>query len=180
MPTKRKRKSHMRREPITPTALAFLYDEQMPEDGNVWEDFSLRYNHAPLSTDGWEGGDAAKLWAEHGPEVTAAWIKAHPGTRPRCWWRFSAPRHPEQHPHRFWPAIDPRRHVGGPGEVDDSPTCAEFGIPRFRYQEKPFSKPTMIESQTAYLDRHGLLTADERRRLPAGSFDPVPFEETDE
>ena len=51
MPTKRKRKSHMRREPITPTALAFLNDEPMPEDGNEWEDFSLRYNHGGLGNE---------------------------------------------------------------------------------------------------------------------------------
>ena len=102
MPTKRTRRAHHRRAAVSPTAWAFLNDQPMPEDHDEWEEFALDYNH---------NDEAAKLWEVHGDEVTAAWVRERPGTRPRCWWRFSAPRLAEQQPHQFWPDIDSRRHL---------------------------------------------------------------------
>jgi hypothetical protein len=37
------------------------------------------------------GKSTEQLWKEYGAEVIRWWIKDQPGTRPRCWWRFSAP-----------------------------------------------------------------------------------------
>lgn len=181
MPTKRQRRSHRRRQPITPTAVAFLNDKPMPDDGNEWEDSALRYNHAALSADLWQGGCAAVLWAEHGTEVMVAWVKARPGTRPSQWWRFSAPRQADQgHGRRHWPLIETRQHVSGTGTVDDRQNCARYGVPRFDYQSRPPRKPRIIEAQAAYLDRHGLLSGEERRRIPAAAFEPVPIEDAAE
>lgn len=40
-----------------------------------------------------EHGDAARpLWEQYGDEITKRWIKDHPGTRPSCWWRYTAPK----------------------------------------------------------------------------------------
>jgi hypothetical protein len=30
------------------------------------------------------------LWRQYGPEIVARWVRKRPGTRPRCWWRFSS------------------------------------------------------------------------------------------
>jgi hypothetical protein len=32
-----------------------------------------------------------QLWAKHGPAIVEDWVQDHPGTRPRCWWVWSAP-----------------------------------------------------------------------------------------
>jgi hypothetical protein len=32
-------------------------------------------------------------WNQIGDEIVAAWILTRPGTRPRMWWRLSAPEH---------------------------------------------------------------------------------------
>ena len=37
------------------------------------------------------GKSTEQLWKEYGDEILRWWIKHQPGTRPRCWWRFSAP-----------------------------------------------------------------------------------------
>jgi hypothetical protein len=37
------------------------------------------------------GKSTEQLWKEYGDEVIRWWIKGQPGTRPRCWWRFTAP-----------------------------------------------------------------------------------------
>ena len=52
------------------------------------------------------GKSTGQLWKEYGDEVIRWWIKDQPGTRPRCWWRFSAP--------------EPRREV--PVDPDDPPS----------------------------------------------------------
>ena len=170
MPTTRKRRAHSRRAPISETALAFLRDLPLPKDGNVFEQIGLRYNRA---------GCAAALWTELGDEVTATWIKAHPGTRPNTWWQFSAPRAPDQG-HGRRNLIEARRHVGGGGKVDDGEGCTRYGVPRFCYQDRPPREPTLIEAQACYLDRHHLLAEEERRRIPATNFEPVHLEEADE
>jgi hypothetical protein len=37
------------------------------------------------------GKSTEELWKEYGAEVIRWWVKDQPGTRPRCWWRYSAP-----------------------------------------------------------------------------------------
>jgi len=38
--------------------------------------------------------------------------------------------------------------------------------------------PPVFESQAAYLDRHKLLTEEERECLPADAFVPIPYQDT--
>ena len=37
------------------------------------------------------GKSTEELWAEYGEDVVKWWVKDRPGTRPSCWWRYSAP-----------------------------------------------------------------------------------------
>jgi hypothetical protein len=43
------------------------------------------------------------LWADCGQQATVEWARLHPGTRPRPWWRYSAP--------------EPRQRLGGTGDL---------------------------------------------------------------
>jgi len=59
---------------------------------------------------------------------------------------------------------------------------SRFGIPvdwttpelarHTRLDAVDLNDPAAFESEAAYLERHGLLTAAERRRLPADAFEP--------
>jgi len=122
----------------------------------------------------WQVDALPVAWSAWQPEVLSLWIRQHPGSRPSCWWRYSAPE-PQ------------RRRLGGVGvpiwEVLRAHTPQFYlGVPalwlscadiRF-YSEtmkrqldaEPLDEnfPPLFESQTAYLRRHGLLTASEARR----------------
>lgn len=38
-----------------------------------------------------DSASAAELWQVYGEQITRDWIMKNPGSRPRPWWRFSAP-----------------------------------------------------------------------------------------
>ena len=117
-------------------------------------------------------------WDKIGDIIIAEWIKRRPGTRPYCWWVFSAP--------------EPRRRIGGRGtpgheKLPFRPSY-KFGVPdnwvgdiyvrwySHKNIEIPYPlEPPTFESQAAYLDRHGLLTDDELEVLPADAFEPVAY-----
>jgi hypothetical protein len=105
-------------------------------------------------------------WAQYGSEITAQFIREHPGKRPWAWWIFDAtelrrrltkPRWKpdEMDTHHF--AVAAREKMN-PSAFDNEP-CS-FGLPRPFYQDSPF-----FESEAAYLERHGLLTAEEKTAL---------------
>ncbi len=96
-----------------------------------------------------------EAWAALGDEITAEWVMSHPGTRPQAWWEFSAPER--------------RRRLisGGPLYVDLPTTHPSskrfwFGIPCVWSAVRC---PVVFETEAAYLDRHGLLSVDERIAL---------------
>ncbi len=92
-----------------------------------------------------------EAWEAFGRKLLAEFITEKPGRRPWAWWHFDAAR--------------PRRKLddGPPDEGEGSlyfgvPVAAgSMGIPRGEY-----------ETEAEYLNRHGLLTAAERRALAAG------------
>jgi hypothetical protein len=113
------------------------------------------------------------FWRAHEDEVVQHHIKRHPGTRPRLWWRYSAPQ--------------PRRRVGGLGtplhECSNTVLHLEYGVPadwRVRGRNDylgegvPLSSehPPLYESEARYLRRLGLLLPEERRRLRPRDFEP--------
>jgi hypothetical protein len=144
-PKARTRKPHQ--ASVSPTAWAFLNDLPMPEKHSGFE--LLGYRH----------GDKARiLWDEHGEEITARWTEDHPGTRPTCWWRYSAP--------------GLRRRVGGAGTPAHE--CLAYapsypkGIPDIWFHPEqgvdPLDPPK-YESEAAFLKRLGLMSPAERKWL---------------
>jgi hypothetical protein len=91
----------------------YLCDATTPEDD---EEHGWRLITLEFGDDGWPsidpsptGKTAKQLWAEYGQDIVKWWAGERPGTRPRCWWRYSAP--------------EPRRRIGGKG----MPRREEFG-----------------------------------------------------
>jgi len=158
------------------------------------------------------GDDLHEKWRLVGGELLAMWIKTKPGSRPWAWWTFDAPREPLRLcADRSWNDADRarahRRRVGGVGdpqhEVMGCAIVFGFGVPMlwvdpWMVSAFPQSAPDLytpgwaraidpddpprFESEAAYLERHGLLTDAERRRLPAGAFEPekVNIEDDDD
>ena len=94
-------------------------------------------------------------------ELLREWIATHPGTRPWGWWKHEAP--------------DARRRVTEGGEP--IVFCLSFGLPESVYWPRGKSaEPLAYESQAAYLDRHGLLSARERSCLAIEAFEPEQVE----
>lgn len=129
--------------------------------GNVWAAFDLCY----------PSGDRLDtfrtLWSLAREGVMASWIADQPGTRPFAFWLLEAP--------------EPRRHVRGCGRPDPEGTyphdlARRRGILPFTDVDP--NDPPFVESEAAYLRRHGLLTAGED--LPAECFEPVLVEADDE
>lgn len=115
-------------------------------------------------------GGARATWRTLRAALLEEWSQAHPGTRPFAWWQFDA--------------TEPRRRIGGVG--DSYAEGLELGIPRWwatqelasfatRFTAIDPNDPPMFESEAAYLERLGLLTDAERRRLPADAFVPEPL-----
>src|SRR5689334_21580728 len=81
-----KRRITARRAELTAYEYAILTDAELPADDELAEFFI----------------DEAKLWRQHGDAVLLRWVRNHPGTRPRLWWRHAAPA--------------PRLRLGGIGD----------------------------------------------------------------
>jgi hypothetical protein len=154
MPTNRRRTTRGRRgPPIAADDWAYLTDET-PE--NPFTEF------APDAH--WR-----ELWAEHGERITSEWAMRHPGTRPRHWWKFSAPRHdgPSGYEGReSWLWLEPRLQIGGhPVDRDWSAMARDKAIPDWDYEDPEYmASPPVFESEIAYLKRHGLLMPGEGKR----------------
>lgn len=99
------------------------------------------------------------LWRDHRHVLLMAWVEEYAGTRPTLWWSLDAPE-----PHR---AV-----LGGTGRVDCcSPIC---GVPFF--VDVNLAAPPVLESEAAYLRRHGLLLPGEARRLRDEDYEPEQIE----
>jgi hypothetical protein len=111
-------------------------------------------------------------WDEHADEVMDLHLRQWPGTRPRAWWRWSAP--------------EPRRVLSGAALLKPkvTPTSWEFWWrERFGVQAMVQIRPrdvqgvpALIESQASYLARLALLTNEERARLTPAAFEAEPYD----
>jgi hypothetical protein len=96
-----------------------------------------------------------KLWDESRDKIMASWISKHPGTRPLLWWRFDS--------------SGDRERIGGKGQMtwekwpSVMPTF-EKGTPSSWAEIDP-DDPPRFESEAAYLLRHDLLSAQEKKYL---------------
>lgn len=119
-----------------------------------------------------DDAELADAWRKHGAEIVTEHIRRQPGTRPRRWWAYDAPR--ISAPGFFWDGklTEQRRQVGGSGrEYASVVPNTDFGIPTL-LADVDTENPPLFESQAAYLDRHGLLSTVERRRLQPADFEP--------
>jgi hypothetical protein len=94
-------------------------------------------------------------WEKHKKTLLAEWITASPGSRPWAWW--------------MWDSPGPRQLISGTGTVSGKQLYK--GVPLYWRTYDEGDLPT-YESEASYLDRHGLLKADERRRVRPASWDP--------
>lgn len=133
------------------------------------------------------------LWQDHRAELLAEFVAEHPGSCPWAWWRFEAPEPrrrlggigtpaaevlayaPEIRcgiPSRWVSEQDVAYYTGRAVDVHGCPIGQEFRGHDFRGVAIDPDDPPRFESEAAFLDRHGLLSAAERLRLPADAFEP--------
>ena len=144
MPTTRRRRGRGRLEEIEDSPVEFLVTGSWRGEEDHWLD-QFTVTEAEI----------AAAWRELGADLTAAWVRDHPGSRPAGWWMFNAP--------------EPRRRLGGTGEPFED--AFERGLPEFWLTVDANDPPT-FEAEPTYLARLGLLSASERRRLKAEAFEP--------
>ena len=76
----------------------------------------------------------------------------------------------------FWvSSFDEAYYNGRARDVHGQPIGTEYHEGHFRGRAPRREDPPLFESQATYLDRHGLLTNVERRRLSADAFLPQPL-----
>ena len=105
-----------------------------------------------------------EAWQALRDELLPQYIREHPGQRPFAWWAFDAPENGR------------RKMLRGPARLAiDGPTASpvmrtrwSFGTPSV-FSGGDYRQPILFESQPAFLDRHGLLTDEEREAL--GDFE---------
>ena len=123
----RPRRARVAAPQLSETAWAMLNDLPLPaDDGHGgWEHYCLEYGGCLTPS-------LQELWAEMGEGIVAEWVAKRPGTRPSCWWQWSAPR-ADDHCHRPGGMPVPRLRLGGIGtprsEVLNIVPRLHFGLP---------------------------------------------------
>ncbi len=161
---------------VSAVKAAILFDRELPRDGSR---YFFEMDAAP-------GSDPyLELWEAHREAVLAAWIAERPGTRPKLWWRYDAPRWNAPKEHRGWyyvPTLpEPRVRVGGVGvpafEVSAYAPQWPLGIPD-PWDTIDADDLPLFEAQARYLKRHGLFLPGEEARLTAADFEPEAVDAT--
>jgi hypothetical protein len=113
------------------------------------------------------GAALERVWREAGAELTADWIDDHPGSRPWCWWVYDAPA-----PRQCVLGCELLYPVRHPGDWEFV-WRQNWGVPAFaQCRPRGYRGLPRVESQAAYLDRLGLLGAEERATLRVEAFVP--------
>lgn len=170
MPTNRTRRTRNIKKPAIDPAEIYFLQHGSSKNGPPHE--HLKWD---LFMRGTRGERWKPIWEEVREEVMATWIKKHPGTRPWAWWEIDA----------FFDGklLEPRKRLGGIGTPDFEtlnivPTFdkgipdgwvskfdVEYYGPDFKGKAIDPEDPPVYESEAAYLERHGLLTASEKKWL---------------
>ena len=91
--------------------------------------------------------ELAALWTAHRAEMLAEWITSRPGTRPFAWWKFEGvPQYGERLTTQRWTREHERHRE----------RWTTGGILHTH------CRPSLQESEPAYLFRHGLLATEEQ------------------
>jgi hypothetical protein len=88
------------------------------------------------------------LWRDVRDELLPAFVARFPGYRPYAWWIAEAP--------------EPARRITG-GTMERGPLA--FGVSQFLARVDDSTTGARLETQAAFLDRHGLLGNEERQAL---------------
>jgi hypothetical protein len=177
------RKAKSKRPEINPVVWKWLCDEnpdERDENGKFsWEIFALEGEW--LHYHGAAGDKLRELWEEVQDDILEDWVAERPGTRPRLWWRYSAPRisagswEPTNDSYLDGRLPEPRLQTSGAGapvwEHFAYAPSFEYGLPASWVGFDPADAPR-FESQASYLRRHDLLTAKEKHVLKASDFEP--------
>jgi hypothetical protein len=93
----RRRPDHQRADRVPKAVRCAMTDQPLPDGTTPWLRWYL--GKALLGMDA--GGRPSEVpmplrdyWREHSAGILADWAEDHAGTRPRCWWTFTAPRDP--------------------------------------------------------------------------------------
>ena len=175
MPVKRRKSK--RREPVPDWVYEYFETGDQPGDGDGRFDHFLL--HGAILRYPRPDSTRPKYWDDIREELVSDYVRKHPGTRPWAWWAMDAPE-PElvDQGEDLEPVSFMRRQVGGTGALDGLSRCS-FGIPYgidHCNPPLPNDDPPMYESQAAYLRRHGLLSATEKRKLRKKDFEPEVIE----
>ena len=204
MPTKRTRRSRRRREPVGQSAWAWLTDGPAPPDNGDDDAFEFNFlTGAEERRALWDAhrSEILTAWVKDKPGTRPArwWEFDAPrspiGTYPGWYYDGKLPE-PRQRtggtgtPNHEVLAYAPQFELGIPvGWVDQwavdyyngraqdihgNPIGTEFSEGNFDGFAYDPEDPPIFESQAAYLDRHGLLTAPERKALGPDAFEPEP------
>jgi hypothetical protein len=179
-------KSRISSADISDFEWGLLTDELDPDQAGDLDQFLATCNMEPGSAPPGGRPTIGDLWRVHGEAIVAAWAEHHPGTRPSCWWRWTAPRQP---PGAFpgWyfdgKLPEPRQRLGGIGipqhEVLAVTPSFAFGIPTGWVHPRDaggfagavdLADPPRFESQASYLRRLDLLLPGEGARLGPPDF----------
>jgi hypothetical protein len=138
-------------------------------------------------------GALERLWETWRDDLLAAWVAAHPGSRPHAWWQVDAPGPRERRGGTGTPAHevlayapvydcgipaywvttwDATYYRGEAVDVAGNPIGLEYRGRDFRGVPIDPEDPPRFESEAAYLARHELLTDAERARLTSADFEP--------
>jgi hypothetical protein len=88
----------MREPPLSPGEWAFFMDQAHTFDysgRDHWTQYKLSAD-LDLGEARTNTGYGKRRWHLAEPEVLVAWVKIHPGTRPKSWWRWSAEKQKTQ------------------------------------------------------------------------------------
>jgi len=152
MPRKIARKIE-RKDRVNLTAGARRYFETGSAD--TLEGWDIKGHPRPPLVPGGDKRSPAEMWADHGEQITADWIKKHPGTRPYYFWSHN--------PEDYKP-INEVKMV--------ERYCICVGVTAFPGKRIFPEPPFLYESEAAYLKRKGLLTEYELERIDELDFEP--------
>ena len=195
MPVKR-RNPKKRRSDFPPWQIAMLEHGTLPDElAQDANEFELLGWQCP---DRHQKRDIRRIWRACEAFILPSWIKTYPGTRPHGWWLFNAPE-----PCRLrlggvgTPAdevlcIKQVYHLGLPTvwltpflaayyrgtacDIHGQPVPCTVADPQFPGVAPDPADPPQYESQASFLDRHGLLTTAERKRLSVADFEPATIQ----
>jgi hypothetical protein len=179
MPRKRRIPKGRTKLEISPALWAWLNDERTGERDSETKFEILALERSHRNAKNGSEDKLLTLWLAVRDELLARWYVDHPGSRPGFWWVLEAPRQPKGDGScRYEGTLpEPRHRVGGTGVTAWDRglaivPCFSFGLPT-AWSTFDENAPPRFESEAAYLDRHGLLTPAEKKRLKSAAFQPV-------